>query len=300
MIRPEDLLPDDTLIAVMGPRNSGKDRILDVVVRGVGGQVLPQSPPPAIRTYTITAIGRKSQRLVLACFPDFDGSNDVVVLQLISHWLKATYERGLRLTGILYTYRISDFIPKVSDLKDLFIFGQLCGDRALARTTIVTTMWDKVDESEGEGCERMMSEICWKEMLKWGCRTARFDDTFRSAMGILNKLIDSGGEKEPLLVQEELVDLKMLWNETQAGRMLHASCHAALEEDKAELKKTQQGIHTGIIRGRMQWSTQAMKELEIPFNRYFAFRFPKKGKIVSLAGFATVLRVSDLVRREEL
>ncbi|KAF9446697.1 hypothetical protein P691DRAFT_170029 [Macrolepiota fuliginosa MF-IS2] len=276
----EDLLPDDILIAMMGPPDSGKDRILDVVLQGArtGGQVLSQSPLPGIQIHIIISTVR-SQRLVLAYFADFDDVNNVAVLQGISHWLKATYERGLRLTGILYTHRISDIAPKIWNLKDLFIFGRLCGDRALARTVIVTTMWNEVDKSKGESHERMMIEISWEEMLKRGCRIARFDDTFRSATGILDKLIDSDGEKEPLLVQEELVDLKMLWNETQAGRLLYASWHVALKEDKARLKDTQQGPDAELIRERMRWGTLAMKELEIPPERYSVLPFAKEKTI---------------------
>jgi hypothetical protein len=74
-------------------------------------------------------------------------------------------------------------------LKNLRVFGEVCGDEALPRVLLVTTMWDQVDEAYGEIRERELKNTFWRAMLAQTARTTRHDGDYKSAQDILGFLI---------------------------------------------------------------------------------------------------------------
>jgi len=88
-------------------------------------------------------------------------------------------------------------------------------------------------------------------MLDLGSATARFYNTYESAWSVIDAnllrdgriqgghpmLSKDGGNNMPLLLQEELVDVKKQLFETEAGKALHATLHKLLAQQKETLKQ---------------------------------------------------------------
>ena len=104
-----------------------------------------------------------------------------------------------------------------SPIKHLKMFHNLCGVEALKNVVLVTTMWDQVDEEEGDNRENELTNRYWKTMIELGCRTSRFDNNTESALDIVSQFQDA---RCTVLLQRELVDLHLQLAETSAGRTL--------------------------------------------------------------------------------
>ena len=128
-----------------------------------------------------------------------------------------SYEKEIRLSGLLFFHRISDNRMGGSPIKHLKMFHNLCGVEALKNVVLVTTMWDQVDEEEGDSRENELTNRYWKTMIELGCRTSRFENNTESALDIVSQFQDA---RCTVLLQRELVDLHLQLAETSAGRTL--------------------------------------------------------------------------------
>ena len=130
-----------------------------------------------------------------------------------------SYKNGIHLSGLLFFHRISDNPIGGSAVKYRKMFQNLCGNEALKNVILVTTMWDEVGEEEGRYCETELftkSEY-WKTMLDLGCRTSRFYNNTESARDIISQFQDA---RCTVLLQREMVDLRLELVETSVGRIL--------------------------------------------------------------------------------
>ena len=130
-----------------------------------------------------------------------------------------SYKKGIHLSGLLFFHRISDNRMSGSAVKYHKMFQNLCGNEALKNVILVTTMWDEVEEEEGKDRETELSTKpeYWKTMLDLGCRTSRFYNNTESARDIISKFQDA---RCTVLLQREMVDLRLELAETSAGRTL--------------------------------------------------------------------------------
>ena len=101
-----------------------------------------------------------------------------------------------------------------SPLKHLKMFHNLCGVEALKNVVLVTTMWDQVDEEEGDNPENELTNRYWKTMIELGCRTSRFENNTESALDIVSQFQNA---RCTVLLQMELVNLHLELAETSAG-----------------------------------------------------------------------------------
>ena len=97
------------------------------------------------------------------------------------------------------------------------MFQSLCGNDALKNVVLVTTMWDEVDEEEGNNRETELSATYWNSMIELGCQTSRFYNDTESAWDIVSQFQDA---RCAVLLQKELVELHLELRETSAGRIL--------------------------------------------------------------------------------
>jgi hypothetical protein len=116
-----------------------------------------------------------------------------------------------------------------SFLKNYDMFGQLCGDEALANVVLVTTMWGRTPEEEGASREQELKQNFWAVMLGHGSLTARYMHTHESAWEIVDMLLPKE-RLHSLLIQRELVDLGKTIPETAAGRTLRMHFQDTLKE----------------------------------------------------------------------
>ncbi len=209
------------------------------------------------------------------------------------------YRNKIRLTGILYLHRITDNRMGGTPLRNLRMFGELCGYSALKQVVLVTTMWDKIqDAAAGEVRETELKTTFWQIMLEKGSRVAKFNNNFDSAHGIVNGLITERSA-ETLLLQEELVDLKRRLNETHAGQLLYSDLQRLLEEQRGSIDQLMAQIEEKAgsfspnileslrreqkkIEEELQKTLEGVQQLKIPLSRrILRFLFGKKGKNVS-------------------
>jgi hypothetical protein len=169
------------------------------------------------------------------------------------------YEKDIKLAGIIYLHRITDNRMAGSPHRNLRMFGELCGDQAVKKVVLVTTMWDKVQQDKGVRRENELFENYWKTMTDYGASTARFSNSANSAWKII-EIILKQHETEVLLLQEELVDLKRALNETQAGKTLYSDLQRILAEQRDTVRSLAE-------QARDESKPQLARELEAELKR---------------------------------
>jgi hypothetical protein len=192
------------------------------------------------------------------------------------------------------------------------MLGELCGDQAVEKVVLVTTMWDRVQEDTGECREQQLFENYWNGMMKLGASTSRFLNSTDSAWRIINLLLE-GHVNESLLLQEELVDLKRSLNETQAGKTLYSDLQRPLAEQRdtvrslrlAEQARDESNPQLARqlddeykhIQKDLDKTFTEIKSLKIPLGRKLMQVFAKKSRGVSVILSLGVFLLIDLPDR---
>ncbi|KAF5351105.1 hypothetical protein D9756_008394 [Leucocoprinus leucothites] len=236
---------DDIIIAFMGPTGSGKSFFIDLLT-GQSGQRAKKSLESATQGIEATRmpLPRHPERnIVLVDTPGFDDTerSDMEILSMVSDWLKKTYEKDVKLSGLIYLHCIKENRMAGTTYKNLRMFGELCGDMAMDQVVLVTTMWRKVAQNVGEAREKELKDVFWKPLTDRGSYVDRLlEATSKDAWRVVNALVKKRLEKEKegkiVLLQEELVDKKIALNETHAGQALYTDLQRKLREQKEEMK----------------------------------------------------------------
>jgi len=178
--------------------------------------------------------------------------------------------------------------------RNLRMFGELCGDRAAHKVILVTTMWDKVDPVVGERRESELEYKYFHQLLKRGATCMRFNKTYRAAWDIIEAIFTES-EKEAVLIQEELVDLKKHLNETSAGRTLYNTIQSLLAEQKTVIQEltrlakeqnnkklaAEMNLEYKRIQTEFERSFGTLSSLKISLGRRLVLLFGKKSRAVS-------------------
>ena len=208
------------------------------------------------------------------------------------------YEKDIKLAGIVYLHRITDNRMGGSPHRNLRMFGELCGDQAVKKVVLVTTMWDRgnTDPKTHNRREKELFENYWKTMINYGASTARFSNSADSAWEIIDPILRRH-ETEVLLLQEELVDLKRALSETQAGKTLYSDLQRLLAEQRdtvrslAEQAREQsnpqlaQKLEAELKRIQKDFDKtfNEMKRLQVPFGKkLMLLTFGKKSRGVRI------------------
>ncbi|KAL4259609.1 hypothetical protein AB1N83_006536 [Pleurotus pulmonarius] len=104
----DELDEKDIIIAVMGPTGAGKSSFINMATgnkTGVGHE---------LESYTSSIQIIKFRSLEI----------NIEILTMVADWLKSTYERNVKLAGILYFHRISDNRMAGTPLKNLHIHNE--------------------------------------------------------------------------------------------------------------------------------------------------------------------------------
>jgi hypothetical protein len=213
------------------------------------------------------------------------------------------YEKKIKLAGIIYLHRITDNRMAGSPHRNLRMFGELCGNNAVKRVVLVTTMWDKVQQDTGVRREKELLANYWKKMSDCGASTARFLNTAESAREIIDFILEKNVANlelaaglDALLLQEELVDLKRALNETQAGKSLYSDLQRLLVEQRdtvrslADQARDQSNLQLASqleaelkrIEKDLDKTFSEIKKLKIPFFKTIMLFFAKKPRAVRL------------------
>ncbi|KAI9331715.1 hypothetical protein BDR26DRAFT_806755, partial [Obelidium mucronatum] len=182
--------------------------------------------------------------------PGFDDSRagntdhpitDTDILKQIATYLADTYIDGQQLTGIIYMHRISDIRVGASVARNLRFFEKLCGSDFYKNVIILTTRWDMVEDDQVAAIRRevQLKEEAFKLMIDRGAKYMRFEtiDDIAEAFEHLKKL-----KKAPTEIQKQIVDQKMKFDQTDAGKDLKAEIAEILKQNAKQLKEMKEDI----------------------------------------------------------
>ena len=212
------------------------------------------------------------------------------------------YEKQIKLAGIIYLHRITDNRMAGTPHRNLRMFGELCGDQAVKKVVLVTTMWDKALAPGMEKHrqtflqrEQELIDHYWKVMIDHGASPARFSNSVDSAWKIIDIILKQQ-ESEVLLLQEEIVDLKRALNETQAGKTLYSDLQRLLAEQRDTVRSLAQQAREESnpqlarqleselkrIQKDFDKTFNEINNLKVPFGKRLLLFFGKKSRGVSL------------------
>jgi hypothetical protein len=142
----------------------------------------------------------------------------------------------MKLSGILYFHRISDFRMGGIAKKNFHMFSELCGDEAMKNVVIVTNMWETVDQSVAEKREKQLITKAdfFGSAIDAGAKIVRHHNNWESAEAILRSIIPN--VPEPLRIQKETADQNLELHETSAGKFLFKEQQVLIESHKKEIE----------------------------------------------------------------
>ncbi|KAL7270429.1 hypothetical protein RUND412_006868 [Rhizina undulata] len=237
----------DVLIAVMGMTGVGKSSFISRITGqnvkiGHNLQSCTQEIELAqcrIGDYNVTFVDTPG-------FDDTDRS-DTDVLQSIATYLELSYDKNMRLSGLIYLHRITDARVTGSAMKNLKMFRTLCGENNMKNVVLATSMWGNVSEREGLQREKELTSTgkFWGGMIAMGARYFRWNETKESATEIASQIVHMA--PIVLLLQEELKKNHSL-AQTSAGKEVQSSLEKEMirrEEDrKLFLEQMQEAART--------------------------------------------------------
>jgi len=191
----------------------------------------------------------RNLRVHLIDTPGFDDTerSDVQVLQDIAHWLSTSFKHGIRLSGIIFIHRISDPRLTGSARRNLVMFKKLCGEKAYQSVVLVTSMWGKVSDAEGQDRERQLIETdnFWGLMCKKGSRVFRYHNSRESAIELVGYIL-SLHMTVTLDIQDEIVNNGREIDETSAAHELNAEIIRERKKHVAELATMKQQMEEAM------------------------------------------------------
>lgn len=189
-------------------------------------------------------------------------------------------------------HRITDNRMAGTPYKNLRMFGELCGDKAIEKVVLLMTMWDKVEHAVGANRERELLEHYWAQMIKHGASHKRFYNMESSGWEVIKYIMQQDQTRQVLLLQEELVDLKKRIIETTAGKTLYAELYSILEKQQENVRKLENQVKQNPTMAKLvqdeKARTQAnidniyrqLNEFKVSFNRKVVLFLMKKPQAV--------------------
>ena len=150
----------------------------------------------------------------------------------------ARYEHGYKLSGIIYTHRISDIRFTGIAGRNFKMFRELCGDPTLENVVLVTNMWGEIPQDVGEDREEELATNFFKPVLDRGAQLTRHHNTVQSAHDIIRRIIRN--RPAALQIQRELVDEGKSITDTAAGEAINREINEYIRRHQAEMKALQE------------------------------------------------------------
>jgi hypothetical protein len=168
-----------------------------------------------------------------------------------------SYRTGRLLHGVIYFHRISDIRMAETLRRSFSLFTKICGDDALKNVVIVTNMWNRVTEEEGNARQRELEtdNRFFKPALNLGAIITRHTNTGESALNILYMFLNK--HPMPLRIQSELVDSGKRFLETEVAQAVNTSSDGQMEEAIPHKSDSKMGNGT---RSNLKKATPDLKE----------------------------------------
>ncbi|KAF4992333.1 hypothetical protein FDECE_13748 [Fusarium decemcellulare] len=241
----------DIYIALMGVTGSGKSTFVSHCTgqQATVGDGL-QSCTRNVQIYSFSY--RPGVTIHLVDTPGFDDTNkqDSEVLREISAWLSESYAHHVYLNGILYFHRISDTRMQGTGKLNIALLLKVCGQDAIKKVALTTTMWELVEQNVGEMREQELQDTpeFWGFMKKHGARVCRHYNNRESALNILSAFVPQAPNVKPevvkLALQKELADDHKTLDQTSAGQILDTTWSKEKEGLERELAEVREAMRT--------------------------------------------------------
>lgn len=231
---------DFTVFAVMGTTGSGKSTFVQKLT-GNPDVVVGHSLKACTQEPHLFEFSYGDRQMAILDTPGFDDTyrTDTDVLQGIAQFLVGTYQKNIRLSGIIYLHRITDPRLGHEGLANLGLFRALCGDEPMKKVVLATTFWEVMtnEERAREHEEELRSTPeYWGDMLIKNATMTQFHDTQESAFAIVESLLHNE-EKITLKIQREMVDQKLDLIDTTAGEALKRELTKTIAIYEAKIEK---------------------------------------------------------------
>ena len=150
------------------------------------------------------------------------------------------------------------------------MFRKLCGDEALKNVVIGTTKWDDVELEVGQQREIQRRDDLWKEMIQHGSVVMQVHDD--SVWNVVNHILENK-TIDSVLIQNELMKLRMIIAQTSAGQELRFTLKEELEVQiqamhQLEMEEKDEWHERKVAanRARIRATVNQLSELEVPIN----------------------------------
>ncbi|KIJ29191.1 hypothetical protein M422DRAFT_54307 [Sphaerobolus stellatus SS14] len=209
----DEVFEDDIVFLLMGPTGSGKTSFIKTAT-GDPRVVVHDGLQPAVNSrLQVFRCAHPEDKFLKFVFVDTPGFKDELtfhneMLRCLESWLKETFQKKIRVMGVLYFHSISDNRVSHAMLRNLILLKKICGERTWNCTTFVTTRWDEADDKFAEARFLDLSRNHWKEMLAHGAMARRFSRDYFQAWEILHLSIDRA-HSSPLLLQTEELERRL-------------------------------------------------------------------------------------------
>jgi hypothetical protein len=195
-----------------------------------------------------------SKTIRLIDTPGFDDTNrsDTDILKDIAFFLSTIYSKKVKLAGIIYLHRITDNRMTGTSNKNLRMLEKICGDSAMSKIVLVTTMWNLLGRpgsdhtlEVGEQREAMLRDKFWGNVERKGGSIARHYGDAASGQAIISQLFEN--ERAVALdIQREMIDQGLSLDQTTAGRFLQEDQIKAREKHERDLEDAQEALEDAI------------------------------------------------------
>ncbi|KZT01502.1 P-loop containing nucleoside triphosphate hydrolase protein [Laetiporus sulphureus 93-53] len=257
---------DAKLIAVIGPTGTGKTTFVNLVSGGklkVGDGLESCTDSMQLAQCVISGAN-----VTLIDTPGFDDTSksQAEILKDIAHFLEKMYERGRKLSGMIYLHRISDNRVGGIARENFRLFTKICGRGAMKNVLIATTMWEEVSEEVGASREQELESKAtfFKDAISQGARMKRHHNNASSALDIMRYFIDRS--PEVLQMQHELVDEHKKVPETAAGLELKLGLEQQEVKHTAAMQRLRQELES-VIEQRDTHHRQELSEIQEEYRK---------------------------------
>ncbi|KAG6914505.1 hypothetical protein DXG01_016854 [Tephrocybe rancida] len=132
----------------------------------------------------------------------------------------SAYDAGMKMAGVIYLHDITAKRWQGPIARNFEVFEKMCG-QAASRNVLVTTMWNHVARSLGEGREQELKHEFWKDMIKNGAAIHRGNLVRMAAQDTVDYLLVKE-VRYPLKFQKELGENNKTLQDTEAMRHVRA------------------------------------------------------------------------------
>ncbi|KAJ8114628.1 hypothetical protein OPT61_g3544 [Boeremia exigua] len=224
-------VPKDAVL-IMGLTGSGKSTFISLLAEEevqIGHRL--ESCTTKAEGYAASVQGRL---VLMMDTPGFDDTarSDLDIVNEVILGLAEMDRWGVTIIGVIYMQRITDTRMSGSARKSLEILNAICGERALADVTFVTTMWDKLGTDEALlGAQRTeeLERLFLTNFIQNGSQVRRHYGTVATAEDVMGEILS---RNHPVLLdlQSQMVEGDLPLEQTSVGRILQ---HDLLEQQKA-------------------------------------------------------------------